>query len=64
MSELFQQREHRDSHNQPSPEVPLALEELGAHISILWAPCIYTVRMRLHFGNQKANILNLETILG
>lgn len=42
----------------------LVLEGLDAHISILWATCIYTVRMRLEFDNQKANVLNLEIILG
>lgn len=33
-------------------------------VPILWATCIYTVRMRLEFDNQKANVLILETILG
>lgn len=42
----------------------LVLEELSVHIFILWATCIYTVRMRLEFDNQKANVLSLETILG
>lgn len=37
-------------------KIGIILEKLGAHISILWAMCIYTARMRLEFDNQKTKV--------